>query len=88
MNISLTDLSHIHKTLNEAISNEKIKSITVFLGDLSNVKQRVKITRFKNAKNDFRLTIGKSNYAEREYLKICRRAKSNPRRTWISKITK
>jgi hypothetical protein len=59
--------------------DETIHSVTVFCSPLSDVKKRVRITRRKTFK-DILINIGKPNYAEREFLKLCKKAKTNPRK--------
>jgi hypothetical protein len=73
------------------------KTVTLFLGNLSNVKQRVRITRHKQKiipansravhpnrfQEELHVTIGEPNYIEREFLAQCKRAKCRPRRFWF-----
>jgi hypothetical protein len=56
------------------------KTVTCFLGNLSDVKQRLRITRKFKGSMELVVTIGKPNYAEREFLAQCKRASCNPRR--------
>lgn len=59
-----------------------------FSGDF---KSRVRATRKffgRDARfrmTDIVLTIGPPNYAEREYLRLCKKAKAKPRRFWFPK---
>lgn len=65
------------------------KKIAVgFLGDLKNVKQRIRVTKKKTStkkSTDLVVTISRPNYLEREFLKLCRKAKTKPRRFWFPK---
>jgi hypothetical protein len=64
-----------------ALRHPDVKTATVFCEPLSDVKQRVRVTR--RQKGELVVTFGRPNYAEREFLKLCRRAKCNPRRLWM-----
>jgi len=58
-----------------------IRSVTVFCSPLSDVKQRIRVTR--RSKNELVVTYGKPNFEEREFLKMCKKAKTQPRKVWI-----
>ena len=67
-------------------------SVTVFDDPLSNVKSRVRLTRniYKRGRNDIRdgsviVSLGRPNFREREFLKLCRKSKCKPYRFWISR---
>ena len=60
------------------LTDPEMRSVTVFCGDLSNVKERIRMTR--RGKNELIITMGKPNYGEREFLKLCKKAKAKPRR--------
>lgn len=81
----MKDISLAVETL---LRDGEIKSVVVFVGNLSDVKFRVKATRkvYKSGgtdKNTFILTLGKLNYGEREFIKLCKKANTKPRRVWI-----
>jgi len=86
MKYSMRDFSGAIEVL---LRDETLKSVTVFCSPLSDVKQRIRATRqFFYRYNDIRrgtiiLSYGKPNYAEREYLKLCKKAKCLPRRFWL-----
>lgn len=66
------------------LRNPKLKTVTVFCSPLSNVKQRVKITRKGLASwNELIINFGKPNSREWEFLKQCKKAKCNSTRLWI-----
>jgi hypothetical protein len=68
----------------KAIQNDGgIKTITAFEKLENTCKHRVRVTASK-CRVDSRVTIGKPNYRECEFLKKCKIAKCNPKRTWIS----
>lgn len=74
----------LHKAVN-AISDGTMKRVTIFLPGL---KERVSITRvhYKRAKNDIRngnltIQIGRPNYAERQFLKDCKKAGCEPKKS-------
>ena len=72
----------INESLKLILANETIHSITGFFSPLSDVKRRVRITRLKNG-NGLHLDIGRPNYAERRFLKLCKKAKTKPKRFWL-----
>jgi hypothetical protein len=51
----------------------------VFSPDLKN---RVRATR-QGKTNSIVLTLGRPNYAERKFLRLCRKAKAQPKRPWF-----
>ena len=58
------------------------KTVVVFLKPLSRVKRRIRVAR--HGKTDtMSVTIGRPNYAERLFLKQCKKAKCKPRRLWF-----
>jgi hypothetical protein len=68
----------------ELLSDPSRHSVTVFRDE----KFRVRVTRIRKAKDEFRVTMGKPNYAEKEYVKFCKRAKAwkashPPIRFWL-----
>jgi len=68
----------------EAILRIKnVKSVTVFVPAKNDTKFRVRLTRTKKSCNEIFITYGKPNYAEREFLKQCKRAKCHPKRMWL-----
>jgi hypothetical protein len=69
----------------ELIMRHNFKSVTVFCPPLKNVVQRVRVCRpypvRKGARiNELRLTYGRPNYREREFLKQCKKANCLPRK--------
>ncbi len=83
MKIPLEDFKNAIEII---IRDEKLKSVTIFCNPLSDVRQRVRATR--KVKNEILITFGKPNYAEREFLKICKKAKAKPRKTWLKYFPK
>jgi hypothetical protein len=73
-------------------SADDIHTVSYFCGNLSDVKLRIRLTRRKysfNRKpegNEFLVTIGKPNFREREFLKLCKKAKTNPKRYLLKRI--
>lgn len=67
--------------LEVALRGDALKTVTLFCSPLSNSKTRVRVT--KKCANELIITFGKPNFKEREYLKLCKKAKTNPRRTWL-----
>lgn len=61
---------------------------TVFCSPLSKVTQRVRITRVGKGSKSLVINYGKPNYAEREFLKLCKKAKTNPRRFLLKSFPK
>lgn len=63
------------------------RTVTVFIPAKVDCKHRVRVSRrHKYHKNrsgyELLVTYGEPNYAEREWLKLCKKAKCNPRRIW------
>jgi hypothetical protein len=53
--------------------------------------ERVRVTKRVYGKNkkfdgDMVISIGKPNYREREFLRLCKKAKTQPREYWVSKM--
>lgn len=65
------------------LRNPEIKTVTVFCSPLKIITKRVRITRMFYNSIELRVTAGKPNFAEREYIKLCKKAKCNPRRLWL-----
>lgn len=65
--------------LSTLLYDDTKKSVIGFAKPLSNVKMRAKATRAKHHTHVM-VTIGKPNYAEREYLKLCKKAKTQPKK--------
>lgn len=64
------------------IPNKEMKSITIFCSakNISLLKtQRVRVTRVAKSSNNYRVTLGRMNYAEREYAKREAEMKRLPR---------
>lgn len=62
---------------------KEIRTVSVFCNPLRDVKQRVRVSW--RGKNELLVTFGKPNYAEREFLRKCKRAKCLPRRIYMEK---
>ncbi len=62
--------------------DREVHSVVSFIPRSNTAKLRVKVTRIGN-EDDFRVNIGRPNYKEKEYLKLCKKAKSNPKYYWI-----
>jgi hypothetical protein len=61
--------------------------VTLFVPPKADCKHRVRVVRrhkYRANRNGEELivTYGKPNYAEREFLALCKKAKCNPRRMW------
>lgn len=80
MKYALSDFSIGIEMIMRQPTNEKkaVRSVTVFCSPLSAVKERIRITR--HGKNSLIITYGRPNYREREFLKLCKKAKTNPRK--------
>ena len=82
----------LQKAVDIIVPDKDKKRVVVFLPGL---KKRVSITRvhYKNApkSNEKYLTIqiGRPNYKEREFLRLCKKAKTQPRQNiWINLFPK
>lgn len=60
------------------LTDPTMRTVTVFCGNLADVKERIRMTR--RGKNELLVTMGKPNYQEREFLKLCKKAKTRPRK--------
>lgn len=76
-------------------ANPTARSLTYFCGNLSDIKTRIRLTRpyYKRGRFDIRcftvvMSIGRPNFAEREFIKLCRKAKTKPCRWWIGRWAK
>ena len=58
-----------------------MRSVSVFCGDLSDVKQRIRMTR--RGEDSLIITMGKPNWSERELLKSCKKAKCKAPKVWF-----
>jgi hypothetical protein len=82
-------MKDFHDGIEIMLRDDTLRTVTVFCSPLSNVKQRIRISRQCYSRyNDVRkgtlvVSYGNPNYAEREYLKLCKKAKCNPRRLWL-----
>jgi len=56
------------------------KTVVCFLSDQ---KRRVRVTRIRRGEDHFIVTIGRYNYAEREFVKSCKRAHTLPKPLWF-----
>lgn len=64
------------------------KTVTVFSPPISTPRFRVRATRQhaedrRSRSQTIVVSIGGLNYAEREYVKLCQRAGTKPRRLWL-----
>lgn len=64
------------------------RTVTVFIPPKTTCRDRVRVTwvhkpRAKAKEQTFVVTFGRPNYAEREWLALCKKAKCNPRRIWF-----
>jgi hypothetical protein len=80
MSIPMKDFTD---ALEMILRNAELKTVTLFCAPLSGTKQRVRISRRKRFKNELVICWGRPNYAEREFLKLCKKAKTNPKRYWL-----
>lgn len=76
--------SDVAAAFKQVFSGRKVA--VVFSPDLKN-RIRVSAKRFKrssrHAIQDIVVTIGRPNYLEREFLKLCRKEKTKPKRVWL-----
>lgn len=80
MKYALKDFTLAIETI---LRDEKLKTVTLFCAPLSKVKERIRVSRKAKTPNELVVTFGKPNYAEREFLKLCKKAKTNPRKLWL-----
>lgn len=75
-----------HDGIETLLRDNDLKTVTVFCSPLSDVKQRIRVTR--RQKDEIVVTFGKPNYSEREFLALCKKAKCLPRRLWLKSKAK
>ncbi len=94
MKLDSTFWKHMPTAFSCLFTEPTFKTVTLFLGNLNNTTQRVRITRHEKKiipsgvravrpnrfAEELHVTIGEPNYAETEFLKQCKRAKCRPRR--------
>lgn len=68
------------------LEDPEMRSVTVFCGNLSEVKQRIRITR--RGKNELIITMGRPNYGEKQFLKLCKKAGAKPRKVLFKYYSK
>ena len=68
------------------LADNTMRSVTVFCGDLGNVKKRIRMTR--HGENKLVLTMGEPNWSERNFLKLCKKAKTKPRKVLFKFFSK
>jgi hypothetical protein len=61
------------------LNDKTLHAVTVFRSPLKKIKERIRITRAKNG-NGYHLDIGRPNYRENQWIKLCKKAGGNPRR--------
>ena len=61
--------------------NPEIYSVTVFCD--AELEHRIKITRLGKQKGEYRVTTGKPAFVEREFIRLCKKAQTKPKRTWL-----
>lgn len=72
----------------ETILRSDAHSVTVFCAPKNPKTERIRVTRKtleRSGKQDNTLviTFGKPNYKEREFLRLCKKAKTHPKKTWL-----
>ena len=84
------------------LHEENTKTVVGFFDPLDNPKQRIGLTRKSygagvrtrgrglhlEPAGDIAVTIGRLNYAEREFVKLCKKAKTHPKRFWFRPFPK
>jgi hypothetical protein len=74
----------IRKALLTLLNDKTLYTVTAFCYPMSNkVVERIRLTRPKKLPNDIRLTIGRPNYTERQFLRLCKKAKTHPKQFWL-----
>lgn len=68
--IEITKLTS--QALQKLLDDKYVHSVTAFCDPLDNPTKRVRITQF-NKGVDYRVTISKPNYDERQHLKRCKK---------------
>jgi hypothetical protein len=78
----MEDSTLVARGMEIMLEDPTIRSIIAFNPRLNTSKHRVKVT---TTSDGYRVTIGQPNYAERMFLKLCRKANCNPKQFWIRK---
>jgi hypothetical protein len=90
-NLSSQEMKHAVSALRLTMVRDEIKSTTAFLELSPNCGRVVRVTRVRNQGNNFDkfiLSVCEPNYRERDFLRLCRDAKTNPRRLWFRMMPK
>jgi hypothetical protein len=72
------------------LRNPDMRVVTVFIPPKTTCNDRIRITRKarkgkgSRVEEQFCITCGRPNWSEREFLKLCKRAKCNPKRMKFS----
>jgi hypothetical protein len=74
--------------LNILLSEPTVHTVTGFCVSKGKETERVRITKHKNDHKDIRLSIGKPNYLEREFLKLSKKTNSRVPPFWIKYFPK
>lgn len=78
----------IEALLRGSAADKTLKSVTVFCSPLSNCTRRVTAARRHRTYNTYLskqilITFGGLNFPQREFVKLCKKAKTRPRRLWF-----
>jgi len=84
-------MTNVHIVLSWFEKDPDIHTVTIFTPNRNDAKRRIRVTRIgkpSRRSQDYRVTIGPPNYAEREFLKDCRRAKCHPKQYLLKNYPK
>ena len=82
-------LSDFTTGIDLVMRDPKVRTATVFQTPTHREilkTQRVRVTRV--GKDSLRITFGRPNYREREFLKLCKKAKTGPKKFWLQMMPK
>jgi len=73
------------------LGHDDFRSITWFAHGFNEAGQRIRLTKKmfgKKFDGAIEINIGKPNYREREFLKLCKKANTSPRDYWVNRKIK
>lgn len=80
------NLKDFNECFEVILRDKQVKTVTLFCSPLSNITQRIRMTRRKKSDHEITVTFGKPNYAEREFIRICKKSNKKPTRLLIKNM--
>ena len=81
-------LSDFTSGIEVILRDPMMRCVTVFCRPKNPKTERGRGSRSNSQKNFLSITFGKPNYEERDFLKLCKKAKTNPKKMWFKYFKK